>query len=268
MCRHYSVVYSCGHVKNEVRICALSINCDTLSRNNIIAIPSHCPICILAPTFPTSEQRTFIPLPDLERLIEAERIWGRLHRLYLGEPIADSNRGLNEDTRLRLHDPIPEEDLNQLHYWLQLLQESRRTPKAYLVEGWDKIVYLILLRAIVLNEIEAKEAKVESVPDGSAKQNLLVKVEIEDLEEDRRDCSICHEPYGETPEADEEPELIVKLPCGHVFGEVCIISAFEQVGWSCPYCRRPYEQDEFVPNRQLKEIVSPWWMEWLKRLAE
>lgn len=273
MCRQYIIVYSCGHVANDARICSLSIYCNNLSRNNIIPIPSHCPDCISAPTFPTPEEQIFISIPDLDGLVEAGYTWTRFHRLFFGEPITDSSRSPNEDAHAQLLSTLTEQDLNQFHYWLKLLQESRRNPDSWdqprtgLIDNSDKIIMLIIIRVIVFNEIEAKEATIHGLDD-ITKPNLLTKVKIEDLEEDRRECIICTEEYGHTLEADEEPEFPVKLPCGHSFGEFCIRTAFEQLGWKCPYCRAPFNREEFGLNPLPKKIVSPWWMKRLIRPAE
>lgn len=126
---------------------------------------------------------------------------------------------------------------------------------------------LQILRFIVVNDIEAKENQLLAL-EQSTKSNLLTRVEIEDLDEDKRQCIICTEEYGKAAEEVEEPESAVKLPCGHVFGEVCIKTAFQQLGWKCTYCRKAYNKDESVLNWPPKVIVSPWWMEWLMRPAE
>lgn len=74
------------------------------------------------------------------------------------------------------------------------------------------------------------------------------------LEEGDRTCNICTLEYGiprtelllsDSKSQEEEPELPVKLPCGHVFGSQCIKVWFTPApaggnGNTCPTCRRKY----------------------------
>lgn len=273
MCREYDICFLCGHVTHDARLCARSVNCTNVSENIFVPIQLYCSICISEPTFPTWKQQLFIPRPEVDRLVAAQDIWSRLKRLYLGPPITDSIRNSNDAGRL--DDPVPEEDLVQLRHWLQLLIESRSMPQTWhhppagSTDQWDKIVFIKLLETIVTSEIKAKEASFAFVADeGNDKQNLLTKVEMEDLDDDRKECLICTISYGHSPQANQEAEIPVQLPCGHVFGEACIAAAFEQLAWTCPYCRAPYDADKFVLNRFPKKIESPWWMEWLKHAEE
>ncbi|KAL2037633.1 hypothetical protein N7G274_009578 [Stereocaulon virgatum] len=61
-------------------------------------------------------------------------------------------------------------------------------------------------------------------------------------EEDMRHdfvCHICEEPYLST----DNPEMAVKLTCGHVVGATCLLKWLAPLSGqrknSCPFCRRP-----------------------------
>ena len=73
------------------------------------------------------------------------------------------------------------------------------------------------------------------------------------LKENEKECSICREPFRDSTKSssthapDEVDEKPVRLPCGHIFGDVCFrdwIWPFGQ-GTNCPMCR----SNDF-PNHQ------------------
>jgi hypothetical protein len=84
-----------------------------------------------------------------------------------------------------------------------------------------------------------------SKPRQRAIASLLVPVSVEDLStqdfppEDGK-CSICKEKIGSCPESGEKGSPI-KLPCGHIFGEICITAWLNGNKSSCPFCRRKYD---------------------------
>ena len=59
--------------------------------------------------------------------------------------------------------------------------------------------------------------------------NVLAPVRADALDPTERSCSICLQPFGS--------EVPCQLPCGHVFGEVCI-GSWIQLDNSCPLCRK------------------------------
>lgn len=65
----------------------------------------------------------------------------------------------------------------------------------------------------------------------------IVEVDLTNLPEDERSCSICQEPYG----SGGEPEHCVQLPCGHRYGALCIfkwLAPNDQADKNtCPMCR-------------------------------
>jgi hypothetical protein len=77
---------------------------------------------------------------------------------------------------------------------------------------------------------------------------VLEPVNIEDLDEDKKDCVICYCPLGKPTVLDEGTwqEDAVKLPCGHVFGGKCLENCeFKDWGLSCPYCRTRYDREDW-----------------------
>lgn len=64
-------------------------------------------------------------------------------------------------------------------------------------------------------------------------------------------CHICEEPYLST----ENPEMAIKLACGHIVGATCLLRWLtplsEQRQNSCPFCRRPLLLKLVPPNVDL-----------------
>lgn len=101
-----------------------------------------------------------------------------------------------------------------------------------------------------LDEEDSGVRKASSEVEGIL-QNLS-RVEINLLEADNLKCSICHSEYGkergdttkqvsdfdeESPDS-EAPENPVMLPCGHLFGDLCIYKWLQEPRpASCPLCR-------------------------------
>ncbi|KUJ23278.1 uncharacterized protein LY89DRAFT_728040 [Mollisia scopiformis] len=268
MCRHYVVIYTCGHFKFDVRLCSNSIHCNTLSNNNPVSIPFHCSGCISAPGYPSADQRSLMNPPNSVQLAEATHLWSGFGRLLSGEDIADTNRGPNEDVRPRICCSLPKKDVSRLRYWLTLLLNTRQIPQSWGAGEQvflGKIIVNEIHRTIVLNAVNEKEAELLAVEQGNI-PFLLTRIEIESLEEDNRECFICLDQYGQREAPDEDPEAAVKLPCGHCFGDACIGITFKQLEWKCPFCRRAYSDKEY--RLETPEIRSPWWMEWLIRAED
>lgn len=70
-----------------------------------------------------------------------------------------------------------------------------------------------------------------------AQGTVLVPVKADALEPDERSCCICLQPFGSATLTQSGSEAAVQLPCGHVFGEVCMAS-WALVNNSCPLCRK------------------------------
>jgi hypothetical protein len=68
--------------------------------------------------------------------------------------------------------------------------------------------------------------------------NVLVPVRAFALDPTERSCCICLQPFGSTALTECGSEVPCQLPCGHIFGEVCIAS-WTQIDNSCPLCRNP-----------------------------
>lgn len=85
-------------------------------------------------------------------------------------------------------------------------------------------------------------------PNASAKTvqkfiDSLPDVPLESLAEDDRACGICRGAYNQDPSLlNGLPETAIRLPCGHVFGELCltVLLSPKPEGWEhrlCPLCR-------------------------------
>jgi hypothetical protein len=96
---------------------------------------------------------------------------------------------------------------------------------------------------------------------------LLQVAQASTLDEDKRDCTICHEPL-------QDPE-VRELPCNHSFHRQCIKKWFStSVSVSCPYCRRenslrrtpPGDGCPWLPGNMELNVHQPSIMErWLKQ---
>lgn len=66
---------------------------------------------------------------------------------------------------------------------------------------------------------------------------VLAPVNTNALDPKERSCCICLQPFGPIALTQGGSEAPVQLPCGHVFGEVCI-SSWILDNNSCPLCRK------------------------------
>lgn len=88
-------------------------------------------------------------------------------------------------------------------------------------------------------------------------------VKADDLDPDERFCSICLQPFGSTALNQGGSEAPTQLPCGHVFGEVCMAS-WARLNNSCPLCRRQafssgigeHSAGQYSPDSQVSTPLS------------
>lgn len=68
----------------------------------------------------------------------------------------------------------------------------------------------------------------------------LPVVPIQDVPQDDRECRICFSPYGSDTGGfkpiNVEPEDVVRLACGHIFGRICLLR-WLALSPTCPVCR-------------------------------
>ncbi|KAF1926466.1 uncharacterized protein M421DRAFT_422795 [Didymella exigua CBS 183.55] len=85
---------------------------------------------------------------------------------------------------------------------------------------------------------------------------VLTPVKADTLDRNERACYICFQPFGSTASLQAGPEGPVQLPCGHVFGEVCI-SIWIRSSNSCPFCRKKVlDIDGWPASRHVPESSS------------
>ncbi|KAI9770254.1 MAG: hypothetical protein M1840_003412 [Geoglossum simile] len=85
----------------------------------------------------------------------------------------------------------------------------------------------------------------------------LQDVPIYSLSEEDRTCSICMDPFGETEPINGTSENPVRLPCGHVFGYICIKTWLRE-HCTCPTCRRKLESEivhSHSPSHQFRRAA-------------
>lgn len=110
-------------------------------------------------------------------------------------------------------------------------------------------------RVVCLDEDEAYAGASHSDWQSMIKQmENFIPLKLEDIESENRDCEICYEPLGA-----EEP--IKLLPCGHVFGHICLyrwLVEFMPEGrwwyWEDSEAYRPYLSEEEFLNADEEEF--------------
>ena len=100
--------------------------------------------------------------------------------------------------------------------------------------------------------------------------NRLPTVDIETLNEDDKNCSICREEYSSSsstkdPQQEDRVEKPISLPCGHFFGDQCLkewlAPAPEGFGNNtCPTCRSQLSVQDPAFHENLRHL------QWLERL--
>ena len=73
----------------------------------------------------------------------------------------------------------------------------------------------------------------------------LPPVDMGELGEEDRTCSICMELFGVAEPTEGKVEHPVRLPCRHVFGATCIRTWFRE-NCTCPTCRRRFDADLYL----------------------
>ncbi|KAL9102681.1 MAG: hypothetical protein Q9163_002203 [Psora crenata] len=87
-----------------------------------------------------------------------------------------------------------------------------------------------------------KRNSLPPVPEVIRLLSLVPRVKYEDLQDDHRKCFICHEDFHNPTHqssADASHEVPIRLPCGHIFGDVCFKDWIQPFGngTGCPLCR-------------------------------
>lgn len=75
---------------------------------------------------------------------------------------------------------------------------------------------------------------------------VLSPVSEHALDPSEEACCICFEPLSSTQLSHGWSEMPVQLPCGHVFGEACILR-WTLTNGSCPLCRRDISAIDDLP---------------------
>ena len=87
--------------------------------------------------------------------------------------------------------------------------------------------------------------------------DMLTPVEAHALDPKERSCCICYQPFHPTTLTQSGSEVPFQLPCGHIFGELCIFS-WTLSNNSCPLCRRKVlDIDDHHPNRLFSNSRIP-----------
>lgn len=66
---------------------------------------------------------------------------------------------------------------------------------------------------------------------------VLRPMSVDALDPKERSCCICFQPFRPTASSQGGSEVPAQLPCGHVFGELCVLS-WTLTNNSCPLCRK------------------------------
>lgn len=76
-------------------------------------------------------------------------------------------------------------------------------------------------------------------PQMNGHHGPMIRIPLLNLQPSERQCTICMQEIGSHEAEDEHP---VRLPCGHVFGNLCIRRWLVAHG-TCPVCRRDYSDE-------------------------
>jgi len=92
-------------------------------------------------------------------------------------------------------------------------------------------------------------------PPGIAFINKLISIDLDELNKEDRNYSVCHQPFITGPLG----EIPLELPCTHIVGKQCLISCMLELGTggdSCPICgvghveaRKPISEYEGLEQR-------------------
>jgi hypothetical protein len=127
-------------------------------------------------------------------------------------------------------------------------------------------VLLVLHRCIEQAEIDLHEDEfVQRANRLHLYEEMLTPVNVMDLAADERDCDICMEAYVSAQgDRDREEERPCRLPCGHIFGKICLIRHFCEMHVTCPKCRAKFDSPAYGEFIEPEEVVSPWWMKFIR----
>lgn len=76
------------------------------------------------------------------------------------------------------------------------------------------------------------------------------------LDPEEWSCCICYQPFRHTTSSQDGSEIPLQLPCGHIFGEACILS-WTLANNSCPLCRKAvFEIDDQPANKHFSNFHS------------
>jgi hypothetical protein len=127
------------------------------------------------------------------------------------------------------------------------LEEKKATKEAAEKQQADYQAYIDGLPPQTVAEAELYEAELQAAMDGhlgiaspkmsqeaaTAFTDQLEKLEISSIAQDDMKCLHCWGNYGE----EDGCQLPVKTPCGHVYGQQCLIESLVAVSLLCPLCR-------------------------------
>lgn len=198
-----------------------------------------------------------------ESIVNFYRRGNGINRLPLEEFTSqDMESNLEEDDDDNIDTPVNQEeelvrDIEQDDIWLDYIYDPEQ--RSYTVSTQEEEVRELAenetLRDTFDGELELDEEDPDVQKAPSEVEGILQRlsrVEINLLEAYDLKCSICHSEYGkergdttkQVSDVDEEssdseaPENPVMLPCGHLFGDLCIHKWLQEPRpASCPLCR-------------------------------
>lgn len=91
----------------------------------------------------------------------------------------------------------------------------------------------------------------------------LTPVNLSSLDADEIKCPICTVQYGARGHPEDVLEDPVKIPCGHIYGAVCI-AAWLQDNNTCPTCRAILYNDLSIEEDSVPGLTNTDWGIWAR----
>jgi hypothetical protein len=276
MCREYTIGNCCGHFRTETRYCHTTSPCYSPTKAEV-DVRHLCQECSTSPLAHTSS-RLFSRFSDVKvNLLKAkagiEETCIRASLLVEGHVPSPEGKGGPFIGRTTNAD---DEVLGDVQDYVEAVMLQRITSAS---ESQAELFRLMRLMKNLGRVLE--QAHVDGIEEAFFVFNtaldqhvgcipgiefpwraLCMPVDVIDLDRDERECPVCMESFVAKEDEDREEEKPVELPCGHVFGKRCLARHFVQMRVSCPLCNKLFDPDNYLA--EIEDVVSPWWMTYIR----
>jgi hypothetical protein len=247
---------------------------------------TYCDTCMLNLEIPTAGHPGDEDLINMDGDISQEEIdgvkllWTR-HGEFLRR-LADGDDPLRLNPRFVHAFPPTIHGIRDMYAWLHKLNGVLGRMSRVIFDLWanedaanptdDDISLFLRIRLVVRRTYIRINEEVVIEDQELMEQALLCRIQalfspvpLESLQIDQLDCDICYNRLGEdiiNEDGLTPAENPIRLPCGHVFGQVCIKQFLQAVGNpKCPLCRHSLDLSQ-------PPAALPWWQAGLSQSEE